>query len=211
MSEGLFSASEFRRRAMRQMGETPELDWVDHADVLKNPGFAERLNGMHFRDAAVLMPVVDDGPDAHVILTQRTSKLRKHSGQVAFPGGAIDPDDPSPEVAALREAEEEIGLSREFVEPVARLPEYRTLTGFTITPVLAVVRPGFELELNRDEVDAVFNVPLSFLMNEENHVHETWTQNGVERFFYKMPYDGWNIWGVTAGILHTAWERLYSW
>ena len=196
---------------MRQMDDPPELNWIDHADILMNPGFTDALARLDLRDAAVLMPVVDDGADARVILTQRTSRMRKHSGQVAFPGGAIDADDVSPEAAALREAEEEIGLSRHFVETVARLPEYRTMTGFRITPVLGIVKPGFELRINPDEVDAVFEVPLSFLMDEANHRRESRNWNGIERYFYSMPYGEWNIWGVTAGILRTAFERLYAW
>lgn len=211
MSTGLYSAEEFRRRALRQAEEPAELNWVDHGDVLMNPGYAEALRNLKLRDAAVLVPVVDEGDDARVILTQRTAKLRKHSGQVAFPGGAVDPGDGSPEAAALREAEEEIGLKPDFVEPVARLPQYRTMTGFSITPVLAVVKPGFDLKLNEDEVDHIFEVPLSFLMNGENHVLDSRVWDGGERFFYRMPYESWNIWGVTAGILHTAWERLYAW
>jgi 8-oxo-dGTP pyrophosphatase MutT (NUDIX family) len=207
----LYSADEFRRRALRQTGAPEGLAWVDHHDVILNPGFAEALEKLKLRDAAVLVPVVDDGPDARVILTQRTSKLRKHSGQVAFPGGAIDATDASPEAAALREAEEEIGLKPGFVEPIARLPDYRTMTGFSITPVLAVVKPGFALTPNPDEVEHVFEVPLSFLMNGENHVLDSRIWEGGERFFYRMPYENWNIWGVTAGILHTAWERLYAW
>lgn len=207
----LYSAEEFRRRALRQVGQPEGLDWADHGDILMNPGFADQLQQVKLRDAAVLVPVIDDGPDARMILTQRTAKLRKHSGQVAFPGGAIDPEDISAEAAALREAEEEIGLKPDFVETVARLPDYRTFTGFSITPVMAVVKPGFELKINPDEVDHVFEVPLSFLMNDENHILDSRTWDGGERFFYRMPYQDWNIWGVTAGILHTAWERLYAW
>ncbi|MGO8241841.1 CoA pyrophosphatase, partial [Rhizobium ruizarguesonis] len=94
-------------------------------------------------DAAVLLPVVDDGEEAHVIFTKRTATLRKHSGQIAFPGGSIDPPDISPEMAAIRETEEEIGLAGSFVETVGRLPNYFALTGFRITPVLGVVTPGF--------------------------------------------------------------------
>jgi 8-oxo-dGTP pyrophosphatase MutT (NUDIX family) len=211
MSGDLYSAAEFRRRALRQTGNPAELLWEDHADNLMNPGVSSLLDKISLRDAAVLVPVIDDGPDARVILTQRTSTLRKHSGQVAFPGGAVDPEDASVEAAAMREAAEEIGLSKDYIEPVARLPQYRTMTGFAITPVLAVVRPGFELKINPDEVEATFEVPLSFLMDERNHIRDSRSWEGQERFFYRMPYGDWNIWGVTAGILHTAWERLYAW
>ena len=93
MSESLYSAAEFRRRALRQEGEAEVMSWQGHRDILMNPSYAEMLKSLSLRDAAVLIPVVDDGPDARVILTQRTAKLRKHSGQVAFPGGGIDPED----------------------------------------------------------------------------------------------------------------------
>ena len=159
----------------------------------------------------MLIGVVPRPEGPTVLLTQRAATLRSHSAQVAFPGGRVDAVDGSPVVTALREAEEEIGLKPGFVEPIARLPDYRTMTGFSITPVLAVVKPGFALTPNPDEVEHVFEVPLSFLMNGENHVLDSRIWEGGERFFYRMPYENWNIWGVTAGILHTAWERLYAW
>ena len=106
---------------------------------------------------------------------------------------------------------EEIGLLPDYIETVARFPVYEAMSGFAITPVLAVVKPGFDLKINTDEVDAVFDVPLSFLMNEKNHILDSREWAGTERFYYRMPYGEWNIWGVTAGILHTAWERLYAW
>jgi 8-oxo-dGTP pyrophosphatase MutT (NUDIX family) len=205
-----FSAEEFRRRAQHQKGSAIELASREHGDHLLNPSLVDFASGLKLRDAAVLVPVVDDGDDAKVILTQRTTKLRKHSGQIAFPGGAVDAEDPSPEGAALREAEEEIGLSRIFVEPISRLPTYFATTGFRITPVLAVVRPGFELVPNPDEVADVFEVPLSFLMNEANHVRSSREFEGTIRHFYQMPYGERNIWGVTAGILRTLYERLYA-
>jgi hypothetical protein len=123
----------------------PEPAHLGHGDHVLNPGLVSGLVDAKLRDAAVLVPVTDDGPDARVILTRRATALRKHSGQVAFPGGSVDPEDGSVEIAAMREAEEEIGLDRSFVEPVGRLPVYMTTTGFRITPVLAVVRPGYAL------------------------------------------------------------------
>lgn len=205
-----FSAEGFRRRALHQAGGPLETAWRDHGDHLLNPQFVDVAMGLKLKDAAVLVPVVDDGDEAKIILTQRTATLRKHSGQIAFPGGAVDPEDASPEQAALREAQEEIGLDPRFVEPLARLPHYYAMTGFRITPVLSVVRRGFDLTLNPSEVDDVFEVPLSFLMNAANHQRGSRDFNGTERHFYLMPYEDRNIWGITAGILRTLYERLYA-
>ncbi|HEX2147959.1 MAG TPA: CoA pyrophosphatase, partial [Pseudorhizobium sp.] len=132
MADALFSAQDFRTRALNQVGAPIEQAWRDHGDHLLNPDLMPLVEGLRLRDAAVLVPVVDDGDEAKVIFTQRASTLRKHSGQIAFPGGAIDEGDVSPEQAALREAEEEIGLSPFFVEPVGRLPQYLAGTGFRI-------------------------------------------------------------------------------
>ncbi|MCX8996597.1 CoA pyrophosphatase [Rhizobiaceae bacterium BDR2-2] len=206
----LYSAAEFRRRALRQNGGPADTAWREHGDHLINPGAHDFVLGLALKDAAVLVPVVDHGEDARVIFTQRTSKLRKHSGQIAFPGGGIDPDDRSPEQAALREAEEEIGLAGDHVETVSRLPHYLSFTGFRITPVLSVVRPGFRLRLNPDEVDEVFEVPLSFLMDPKNHERGTRPFAGADRFYYSIPYEGRNIWGITASIVRTLYERLYA-
>jgi 8-oxo-dGTP pyrophosphatase MutT (NUDIX family) len=211
MSElSLYSAGEFRRRALAQSGGPIELAWRDHGDHALNPQTTRQIEGLKLRDAAVLVPVVDEGDDASVIFTLRTSTLRKHSGQIAFPGGAIDPGDASPEMAAVREAQEEIGLADIFVEPVARLPNYLAATGFRITPVLAVVKPGFDLVINPSEVDDVFQVPLSFLMDPGHHVTDSMVWQGVERRFYRMPYGARMIWGITAGIVRTLYERLYA-
>ena len=181
MTDLLFSADDFRRRALQQSGSPAEDAWREHGDFLLNPDTVPFLETLKLKDAAVLIPVIDDGDEARVIFTRRTATLRKHSGQVSFPGGAIDPGDDTPERAALRETEEEIGLDRRFVETVGRLPHYMAMSGFRITPVLAVVQPGYELIPNPDEVAAVFDVPLSFLMNPDNHGRGQATWKGAER------------------------------
>jgi 8-oxo-dGTP pyrophosphatase MutT (NUDIX family) len=160
------------------------------------------------RPAAVLIPVVDH-PQPTVLLTQRSPHLNNHAGQISFPGGKIDATDASPLAAALREAEEEVGLTREFVEPVGYLDLYGTAFGFRILPTVARVKPGFKLKLNTSEVDDAFEVPLAFLMNPENHQIHSKEFRGMERSYYAMPFAERYIWGATAGILRVLYERIY--
>jgi 8-oxo-dGTP pyrophosphatase MutT (NUDIX family) len=160
------------------------------------------------RPAAVLIPVVDhDEPT--VLLTQRSAHLNEHAGQIAFPGGKIDATDRSPLDAALREAEEEVGLDRSFVDPIGYLDLYGTGFGFRILPTVARVKPGFKLTINHSEVDDAFEVPLSFLMNPANHQVHSKEFRGMERSYYAMPFAERYIWGATAGILRVLYERIY--
>ena len=160
------------------------------------------------RPAAVLIPVVDHA-EPTVLLTQRSAHLKEHSGQIAFPGGKIDATDKSPRDAALREAEEEIGLDRSFVDPIGYLGVYGTGFGFRILPTVARVKPGFRLTINHSEVDDAFEVPLSFLMNPANHQVHSKEFRGMERSYYAMPFAERYIWGATAGILRVLYERIY--
>jgi 8-oxo-dGTP pyrophosphatase MutT (NUDIX family) len=203
----LFSAAEFRRRAEAHLGDEPG-DFSLFGDYRINTGLQASLHGVKLHDAAVLIGVVEDD-EAHVILTKRQGSLRKHSGQVAFPGGKIDSDE-SAELAAIREAEEEIGLGRHFIDVIGTMPQIPVLSGFRITPVLATVRPGFTLLPNPEEVEHVFQVPLAFLMDPVNHERDSWELGGQHRQFYVMPYQGWRIWGITAGIIRSVYERLYE-
>ncbi|HVV42075.1 MAG TPA: CoA pyrophosphatase [Nitrobacter sp.] len=160
------------------------------------------------RPAAVLIPVVaHDEPT--VLLTQRSAHLNEHAGQIAFPGGKIDATDASPVDAALREAWEEVGLDRGHVEPIGYLDLYGTSFGFRILPTVARVEPGFRLAVNAAEVDDVFEVPLSFLMNPLNHRMGQKEFRGMQRSFYEMPFAERYIWGATAGILRALYERIY--
>ena len=154
--------------------------------------------------AAVLVPIVQrDQPT--VLLTERTAHLSTHSGQIAFPGGKADPEDASPADTALREAHEEVGLERRYVEVLGALPIYRTGSAFIITPVVALVQPGFTLQPNPYEVAAVFEVPLAFLLNPAHHQRHAVVWEGVRREWFSMPYDDEGtqrfIWGATAGML----------
>src|ERR1700734_369396 len=157
------------------------------------------------RPAAVLIPVVDRAQPT-VLLTQRSANLNDHAGQISFPGGKIDPTDASPLDAALREAEEEVGLTRDFVEPIGYLDLYGTSFGFRILPTVARVRPGFTLKINAAEVEDAFEVPLAFLMNPVNHQIHSKEFRGLERSFYAMPFAERYIWGATAGILRVLYE-----
>lgn len=159
------------------------------------------------RPAAVLIPVVDRA-EPMVLLTQRTAHLPDHAGQISFPGGKIDAADESPLAAALREAEEEIGLARDLVDPLGYLDLYMTTLGYRIVPTVARVAPDYRLALNPAEVDDAFEVPLAFLMTPENHQRHSRVWQGLTRSYYAMPFGERYIWGVTAGILRNLYERI---
>lgn len=151
--------------------------------------------------AAVLFPIVQRAGGATVLLTQRTAHLKDHPGQISFPGGRREPADPSPAHTALREASEEIGLSPAHVEIAGYLPEYLTSTGFRVTPVVAMVTPPFDLQLDAFEVAEAFEVPLAFLLDPVNHQQHSLHYRGKLRHYYAMPYGEYFIWGATAGII----------
>jgi 8-oxo-dGTP pyrophosphatase MutT (NUDIX family) len=161
------------------------------------------------RLAAVLLPIVDRPGGLSVLLTLRATHLRAHSGQVAFPGGKIDPGE-TPYEAALREADEEIGLHERFVEPLGWLDPFFTGTGFRVAPLVALVEPSFSLTVNKQEVDEVFETPFHFLMDATNHRLEESEWQGRRRRYYAMPHEGRYIWGATAGILRNLYEKLFS-
>ncbi|MBC8157907.1 MAG: CoA pyrophosphatase [Alphaproteobacteria bacterium] len=160
------------------------------------------------RPAAVLIPVVDRDGDLSVIFTRRTDHLPDHAGQISFPGGSIEADDQSPEDAALRETEEEIGLDRSHIEVLGRLDRYDVRTGFSVTPVVGLVESPFELVPDAHEVAETFEVPLAFLLNPENHQRHERKVDGRDRHFYAVPYGNHFIWGATAGMLMNLYERM---
>ena len=208
-----FSAQDIRRRALLRLNASPaaeltgQPEWGDH--VLA-PDLLPPNVRIARRPAAVLVGIVARDEGATVLLTQRASHLRQHSGQIAFPGGKIDESDGSPVAAAMREAQEEIGLNARHIEPIGFLDDYFTGTGFRVVPVVAIVSPPFELSINRDEVDDVFEVPVEFLMEPKNHLLHEREAGGVSRRFYAMPFGERYIWGATAGMLRNLYVRLYG-
>ena len=179
------------------------------------PGLPEelqrRLLPQHeggFRPAAVLIPIVDREADLSVLLTQRALDLPEHGGQVSFPGGRIEPGDEGPADAALRETEEEIGLQRRFVKVVGYLDSYPTSSGYSVSPVVGFVEPGFDLIPDRVEVDSVFEVPLAFLLDPANHKERHEVLAGTRIAYYEITYRCRRIWGVTAGILVSLYQKI---
>ncbi len=207
-----FSAEGFRQRVLSRLpaANGREFGGREFGDHSFNPGLEEILDTIERQPAAVLVPVIAHEREVTVLLTERTHDLPSHPGQIAFPGGKIDAGDDSAEAAALREAEEEIGLMRRHVTVVGRAPDYLTGSGFHIAPVVGLVAPGAELTLNPGEVADAFEVPLSFLMDPANHRRGSRIWQGVERTFFEMPYQDRYIWGVTAGILRVLYEQLYG-
>lgn len=158
--------------------------------------------------ASILFPIVLRPGGATVLLTQRTAHLRDHPGQISFPGGRAEPEDLSPAHTALREAEEEVGLLPAHVSIAGYLPEYRTGTGFSITPVVALVTPPFDLRPDAFEVAEVFEVPLAFLLDPANHQQHSMHYRGKQRSYCAMPYGNYFIWGATAGMILSLYLAL---
>jgi 8-oxo-dGTP pyrophosphatase MutT (NUDIX family) len=209
-----FDAGEFAAQAREKLRQGwPDEDFdprtrPPHGDHWLNEPLPEGME-LKARPAAVLAAVVLRETGAFLLLTQRAAHLRDHSGQIAFPGGKIEAGE-SPLDAALREAEEEIGLAREKVEILGGLDPYQTSTGFRVFPLVGLLRPPFDLMLDRREVAETFETPLSFLMNPANHQKHSRVWQGKERFFYAMPWQGRYIWGATAGMIRNFYDRLYG-
>lgn len=201
-----FDANDLRRLAATRLSREPA-DKAGRGDGDLNSGFLIEVAAA-FVPAAVLVPVIERASGLTVLLTERTADLPSHPGQVAFPGGKIDPGDAGPLAAALREAEEEIGLDRRFIEPIGYLDTYQTGSGFLIVPAVALITEGFALRLNAREVAAAFEVPLAFLLDPANHHRQSREWRGKLRHYYEIRYDGHRIWGVTAGIVRNLHDRL---
>ena len=176
-------------------------------DLDLNPEMWARAGVKATKPAAVLVAVIDR-PEPTVLLTLRTAGLASHAGQVAFPGGKIDPTDESPVAAALREAREEIGLAPNLIAPIGYLDLYLTFSGFRILPTVARVKPDFTIKLNPPEVVETFEVPLAFVMTPDNYQRKTRDWNGLQRDYYAITFENHYIWGITAGILRNMYDRI---
>lgn len=188
--DDVYDASKFIERPARS-------DFDLRPDGARLAGRTDRV----LKPAAVLAAIVNRAPHPTIILTQRTAHLKKHAGQISFPGGGVEPQDAHHIATALRETEEEIGLARKHVTLLGRLPLYETSTAYGITPIVGWVEPPFDLKIDAFEVDEVFEVPLEFALNRSNYLKEAALRDGVERCFYVLPYENRYIWGATAGML----------
>ena len=173
-----------------------------------NPDMKPDLDGRPLKQAAVLVPLVDRPEGMTVLLTKRTDHLHDHAGQISFPGGRIDPEDADAIAAALRETEEETGLDRAHIDLIGQLDTYVTRTGFEVTPVVGLVRPGFTLSADTFEVAEIFEVPLAFFLAPDSRRMESRVWQGRTRYFYVYPYGDYYIWGATAGMLNNLAEIL---
>ncbi|MEG3178043.1 CoA pyrophosphatase [Sphingomonas sp. RB3P16] len=182
---------------------------IGHADTVLLTGDHVDLDAAvsPLAQAAVLIPVTDRA-EPGVILTLRTDTLSRHAGQVAFPGGRIDPGDADAVAAALREAEEEIALPRGSVTIVGEVDRYRTVTGFEVTPVIGIVPPDLVFTPAAAEVAEVFEVPLGFLLDSGNHTEASVEWQGRNRHYYEIYWDGHRIWGATAAMIVNLSRRL---
>ena len=158
----------------------------------------------------MLVPLVEHPGGTTVLLTRRTEHLTHHAGQVSFPGGRVEDRDGSCIAAALRETDEEIGLPADRLAPVGLLDDYETVTGFLVTPVVAAVAPGFALEPDPGEVAEVFEVPLDYLLDPDNHGIGARMRDGSLRRYFQIRYRQHNIWGATAGMLMNLYRRLHG-
>ncbi len=191
--------------APEALTETPlRSDFDLRPDGVRGVGVTTRP----LKPAAVLVPIVNRPEGPTVLLTQRTDHLRRHAGQISFPGGRVEPEDRHHVETALRETQEEIGLDRRHVTLLGRLSLYETSTAYGVTPVVGWVEPPFELALDAFEVADAFEAPLAFILDRRNHKKESAVRDGVTRSFYVLPYQGRRIWGATAGMLVNLTDML---
>ena len=211
MMDPLYSKAHIRE-SLKPQPSAPDDDmlWLAQGQ----PHLVERVRAfaatVRRTPAAVLVPLVERELGWTVLLTQRAATLKDHAGQVSFPGGRIDPQDADAWRAALREANEEIGLSESFVELAGYLPDHWVVTGFRVTPAVGFVNPAFELRIATAEVHDVFEVPLEFILDAANHKPREYKMGGLTAEVFDIPYGERNIWGATAGMLLTLRRMLHA-
>ncbi len=184
-------------------------DWLAHRLLPLPTGSVPRVPE-RLRPASVLVPIVARADGPSVLLTVRSASLSKHAGQIAFPGGRIEPDDADVVAAALRETWEETGIDASFITPVGALEPVESVTGFLMFPIVAIVREGFTPRANPGEVASMFEVPLAFVTDKANQIRKTGTFAGLSRDYYSIPFDAYDIWGATARILVDLGQRLWG-
>jgi 8-oxo-dGTP pyrophosphatase MutT (NUDIX family) len=199
---------DFKARAARHLLADAPASW-NRSDDDMNARARMIPENVVTRPASVLVPIIMRASGPTVLLTQRTEHLSKHAGQIAFPGGRREEGETAL-AAALRETEEETGLHRDFIQPLGFLDGYLTVTHFVITPVVALVREGFTLTPDVNEVADIFEVPLTFLMHQDNCQLQSREFRGISRHYYAYPFGNRYIWGATAGIIRNMGERLYG-
>ena len=207
VSDHLFDAKALRAHFASPPSWTPEIT-DENRHVMASNIIAQREAEGFMTQAAILLPLVKQPTGLHVLLTQRTEHLHDHAGQISFPGGRKDHDDESIIGTALRESEEEIGLSSNHIDVIGTMPEYLTVSGYRVTPVVALIEPPKAYRPDPFEVADVFEVPLSFLMNPANHEIRIWHSDEGSRRFYAIPYADRFIWGATAGMLRNLYHLL---
>ena len=182
----------------------------EEGDHILNQHIENEVMKKAVKPAAVLIAVVERQNGLHVVFTKRTEKLRSHSGQVSFPGGKIDASDENAIFAALRETHEEIGVGSEHVQVLGQFAPYHSGSGYLISPVAGIIDARAEFNANADEVDYIFEVPLAFLMNPDNHEIQTHEFDKVEWQYYQMIWGKHRIWGVTAGMVRMFYNRIFK-
>ncbi len=187
----------------RQFGVPSRSDEDLHGGIAHRPE-------LQLTPAAVLAPLVERDGALHVIFTERAAHLRKHAGQISFPGGRMDAEDRDPMETALREAEEEIGLARAQVDVLGAFDPYRTVTGFVVTPFVGVVRGGFTPQPDPSEVAGVFDAPLDVFLEDSRFLRREVMWKGAQRRYYEVNVEGKRIWGATAGMLKALHDRVHA-
>ena len=204
-----FDEAAFRARAAGRLhAAAPPVPAFSDDDL--NPTARMIPDNEEPKPAAVLVPLVPRADGLHLLLTERQPHLRRHAGQIAFPGGRIDDTDADAVAAALRETEEETGIAPGFVEPVGFLDTYLTSTNYRVVPVVGMLKPGFTVTPHEAEVKDVFEVPLAFLMDPAHHERHSRDWQGHTRYYYAMPWQERYIWGATAGMIRNLYRLMYE-